>query len=141
MLKYFIKSIFILVLCTGISACAQSVGTPIALSSETPTLIPAPTQTPSPTLTPTATITPYPTLSTQKPYLLIWQGEQLFLEYDAEGMGRNVIELPPDGYIPFFPPLDSLVSPDGEWLAFYTGNVGRGDTQEILPVRLNLLNI
>ena len=56
-------------------------------------------------------------------------------------MGRKVIELPPDGYIPSFPPLDSLVSPDGEWLAFYTGNVGRGDTQEILPVRLNLLNI
>lgn len=123
------------------SACSQPNGTPIVLSAETPTLIPSPTKTPSPTPSPTATVTPYPTLSTQKPYLLTWQGEQVFFEYDAEGLGRKVIELPPDGYIPFFPQLENLVSPDGKWLAFYTGNVGRGDAQEILPVTLNLLNI
>jgi WD40 repeat protein len=125
----------------GMSACSQSNGTPITLSTQTPTLIPVPTKTPSPTPSPTATVTPYPTLSTQKPYLLTWQGEQVFFEYDAEGLGRKVIELPPNAYIPFFPQLENLVSPDGKWLAFYTGNVGRGDTQEILPVTLNLLNI
>lgn len=141
MFKYFIKSIFILVLCTGISACAQSDGSPIVLSTKTSTLILAPTKTQSPTPSPTATVTPYPTLSTQKPYLLTWQGDQVFFEYDSEGLGRKVIELPPEGYIPFFPRLNSLVSPDGKWLAFYTGNIGLGDTQEILPVTLNLLNI
>ncbi|MBV6402702.1 MAG: Protein TolB [Anaerolineales bacterium] len=141
MLKYFIKSILILSLCMGLSTCSQPNGTPITLSTKTPTLIPAPTKTPSPTLSPTATVTPYPTLSTQKPYLLTWQSEQVFLEYDAEGLGRKVIELPPDGYSPFFPQLKNLVSPDGKWLVFYTGNVGRGDTQEILPVTLNILNI
>lgn len=142
MFKYFIKSIFILVLCTGISACAQSDGTPIVLSTETSTLIPAPTKTQSPTPSPTATVTPYPTLSTQKPYLLTWQGDQVFFAYDSEGLGRKVIELPPNGYIPVIPSLDALVSPDGKWLVYYTGTlIGHGVTQEILPVTINLMNI
>ena len=141
MLRYFTRSIFILVLCIGISACGQPNNTPIALTTDAPTSFPTSTQTPSPTHTPTATITPYPTLSTEKPYLMVQQSAQVIFEYDADGLGRKVIELPPDGHIPFFPELASIVSPDGEWLVFYTGNVGRGDTPENLPVTLSLLNI
>lgn len=142
MFKYFIKSIFILVLCTQISACAQSDGTPIVLSTETSTLIPIPTKKPSPTSYPPNTVTPYPTLSAQKPYLLHWQGGQVLFEYDAEGQGRKVIELPSNGYIPFIPHLDALVSPDGKWLVYFTGTlIGGGVTQETLPVTINLMNI
>ena len=143
MFKYFIKGISILSLCAVMSACSQSSSTTTLLSTEMSTLIPTLTKTPHPTLTPTITITPYSTLSTQRPHWLIRQSEQVVVEYDAEGLGRKIIELPYDGYIPFYPGLDSLVSPDGKWLAFYTGNLSYGnlDTQETLPVTLNLLNI
>lgn len=72
---------------------------------------------------------------------MMQQDKQVFFEYDADGLGRKVIELPSDGHIPVFPRLASIVSPDGEWLAFYTGDIGRGDTPESLPLTLNLLNI
>jgi WD40 repeat protein len=105
-------------------------------------LIPALTQTPSPTHTPTATVTPYPTLSTQKPYLMIQQGKQVFYEYDADGLGRKVIELPPDGHIPGInSTLERIVSPDGKWLAFYTGSFAHTNKSANLPITLKLLNI
>jgi WD40 repeat protein len=141
MIRHSTKIFFILVLGMAISACAQSGSVPTALPTTSATLIPTLTDTPSPTHTPTATTTPYPALSAKKPYLMIQQDEQVFVEYDADSVGRKVIELPPDGHIPVFPRLASIVSPDGEWLVFYTGDVGRGDTPENLPVTLNLLNI
>jgi len=65
--------------------------------------------------------------------------EQSVFLYDNDGHGREVIQLPLDGHI--FSPLKTTVSPDGQWLAFYTGSIGNTGYDEKLPVTLNLLNL
>ena len=146
MLRLCIKCHIILLILFAISACGQTNSVPRVLSTQ-PTLIPptqtkTPTLTPSPAPSPTATLTPFPTLSENKPYLMIQRDDQVFFEYDANGFGRNVVELPPEGHIPKInSTLERIVSPDGKWLAFYTGNFGYTDTPENLPIALKLLNI
>lgn len=146
MLRLFTKSLIILVLCLAISACGQTDRAPVGLYTQTPTLILTRTQmpslTPSPTPSPTATLTPFPTLSGNKPYLMIQQDDQVFIEYDANGFGRKLVKLPPDGHIPTInSSLERIVSPDGKWLAFYTGNFEAAGTPANLPIALKLLNI
>lgn len=142
MLKFnrFIKGNFALLLSIAISACTQT-STPVASFIDRSTSVSSLTPRPSPNPTPTATVTPHPTLSARRPYLMIPQGERVIIEYDAEGVGRKVIELPSDSYLSYHPGLKSLVSPNGEWLAFHSGNINYGDSAENLPVALNILNL
>ena len=53
---------------------------------------------------------------------------------DADGSGRKQFQLPNDGYI--IRDLEQAVSPDGKWLAYFTGSV-----EEPYGLTLNLLNL
>lgn len=114
----------------------------MVLASQTPSPIPTLTRTPTFTPSPTPTLTPHPTLSGDKPNLLIQQDEQVLFIYDANGFGRKIVNLPSDGHIPRRNlSLERIVSPDGKWLAFYTGNFADYASQENLPITLKLLNL
>jgi hypothetical protein len=102
--------------------------------------------TPFPTLTPTTklplaptlTVTPYPPLAVTGPYLVyivkLPDGRQAVRMLDANDSGRKTIPLLEGAHVEYVP--DSL-SPDGEWLAFYTGSV----EQEPYDLRLNLIHL
>lgn len=118
------------------------------ITVSTPTLAPTTTSTPRPTATKkpaTPTLTPEPGLQTNGPYLAYFQqrnGIQRIVFMDADGMGRRVIDLPKTIGVKS---LDMRrVSPDGRWLAFYTGNAGKyGElpTVGVFDLALNLLNL
>ena len=97
---------------------------------------PVPTSTPQPIATeePAApTKTSEPGLQTNGPYFAYFQQQNLILKLvfvDADGRGRKVIELPKaisDAYAygTLSAPDIRFVSPDGHWLAFYTGSAGQ----------------
>jgi Tol biopolymer transport system component len=123
-----------------LTSCGQQDGQNLTLP--TPIIVPTKTERPSPTLsltlTATSTVTPFPPLSGNPPYLMLRDEQSVFL-YDNDGHGRQIIQLPLDGHI--FSPLKTAVSPDGQWLAFYTGSIGNTGYDEKLPVTLNLLNL
>lgn len=119
--------IFILLCLLG--SCAPAPAAP----TSTPTTTVPPTRTPRPTQTSVPTATPYPPLQTDGPYLLFTNDNKNFTIMDADGSGRKQFQLPNDGYIWN---LENAVSPDGTWLAFYTGS-----TKEPYDLALNLLNI
>ena len=142
----------------AVSGC----GAPVA-----PTQPPADTATSaSPTLTPsplpiaievpaTSTLTPEPGLRTSGPYFAYFRygpdhSDYQFVLMDADGGGKKVVDLPDEI-------VDSLskanyqlgarhVSPDGKWLAFYTGYAGEvytGSTQSTastFDLTLKLMN-
>ena len=129
-----------------LSACGQATSIPTALPSQTPTLTVAPSGTPSPTSTPTTTPTPLPTLGSG-PYLMLQSdrdNQQKLMIYDANGAGRKLIKLPDDSHTDYY--LDNAISPNGQWLAFYTGSflthLSAEETRpEQLPITLHLLNL
>jgi hypothetical protein len=105
------------------------------VSITTPTTVPiSPTKIYTPTPAPTATAAPYPSLQTDGPYLLFTNDGQNFTVMDADGIGRKYIELPQNIYIRGFA---NAVSPNGEWLAYFTGTL----TEEPYDFSLNLLNL
>jgi len=126
MTKHFI-SLFLLTLIFGSCVPAPASLTPL------PTVTIAPSQTPRPTQTTIATATPYPLLQTEGPYLLFTYDNKNFTIMDADGSGRKQFQLPNDGYVR---DLNLAVSPDGKWLAYFTGS-----TDEPYDLALNLLNI
>ena len=115
---------------------------------------PALTPTPQPTATEeaTPTLTTEPSLQTDGPYFTYFQQENLVLRLvfvDADGKGRKVIELPKalsDAYAygTLSAPDIRFVSPDGHWLAFYTGSAGQAGelpTPGTSDLALNLLDL
>ncbi|MBW8011821.1 MAG: hypothetical protein FVQ83_11385 [Chloroflexi bacterium] len=102
---------------------------------------PPPTQSnpplPTSSVTPTSTLTQLPPLSPQGPYLMYdtssWLGEGPFMILSADGTGSRLFELPDGGYIH---KLQNSVSPDGEWLAYFTGSI-----ESPYDLVLNLLDI
>ena len=99
-----------------------------------PAMLVRPSETPLPTLpppmaSPTATLMVHPALASSEPYL-VYQREAgnvpeiVFL--DADGLGQKIIPYPPDAssessYIP----VEKKISPDGKWLAYYSGSAGQ----------------
>lgn len=103
-----------------------------------PTATVRPTRTPRPTQTDIPTATPYPSLQTDGPHLLFTFDNQNsplknFTIMDADGSGRKQFQLPNDGYT--FQ-LNKSVSPDGNWLAYFTGSA-----EEPYDIALNLFNL
>ena len=120
----------------GLAACGQTALAPTILPIQAPTLMS--TKAPSSTPSVTATLTPFPTLGSG-PYLMIKQKResQSFSIYDSNG-GRKIIQLPVDGHVNgLSAKLDGAVSPDGQWLVFYTGYTNYVDSKTELPLTLN----
>ena len=123
---------------------------PLLIQSSTPTVLP--TLTASPTLTAkpaTPTLTPEPSLRTNGPYFAYFRevpgrSDLQFVLMDADGIGRKIIDLP-DEITDTSPTGTQYVSPDGKWLAFYTGSAGKDNGRAIPPgtydLTLNLLNM
>lgn len=112
-----------------IESCASATVSP----AQPPTATFPPTITASPAPSATATTTPYPPLQTKGRHLLFTRDNKTLIVIDADGSGQKQIALPNDGYI--FQ-LDKSVSPDGEWLAYFTGS-----TEEPYDITLNLLRL
>ena len=116
-----------------IGSCAPAPASPLPIiATKTQTVISS--ETPSPTQTEIPTVTPYPPLQTDGPYLLFSNEYDLLTMMDANGIGRKHIELPISGRLGW--DIKGTISPDGEWLAYYTGS-----KEEPYDLSLNLLNI
>lgn len=126
MTKRFI-SLLLMTLILG--SCAPA---PVSLTPP-PTATLPPTRTPRPAQTTVPTATPYPPLQTDGPYLLYTDGYNSLTMMDANGMGRKDIQIPQSTYIPR---LEKAVSPNGEWLAYFTGSA-----EQPYDLALNILNI
>jgi WD40 repeat protein len=131
--KTFLVFLVIALLATG--CAAPETPKPSSTTTSTPTL------TPEPSTTPTAAPTSEPPLKTDGPYLTYFRqvGEQRQLVFmDPEGMGRKAISLPPE-----ISPHTSYLSPDGKWLAFYTGSATKclKETKTTCDLSLNLMNV
>jgi hypothetical protein len=130
-----------LVMTSLIFGCAAP-ESPTQLPTESPAVgLPTLTSTPKPPSTANATETKKPAtptasrqprLQTGGPYLAYFQevrGLRRLVFMNADGSGRKVMELPKPINNSLAPkkPFDldvRLVSPDGQWLAFYTGSAG-----------------
>ena len=157
------KATFLLVSLVAILvfACGMPASpTPPTVEGPTPTL-PTLTSTPTHTSTPvstatekpaTPTLTVEPGLRTEGPYFAYFQQKNLILRLvlvDADGGGRRVIELPKaisDAYAYATLPAPDIrfVSPDGRWLAYYTGSAGKYGplpTQGTFDLALNLFDL
>src|SRR5258706_1038038 len=127
----FVLTLLIAFLVSGCSAPA----TPTLMPTEISTPLPQPTVASSPTAIPLpSAVAPIskPPLKTNGPYFTYFRevdGVYQLVMMDADGAGRKVIDLP-QGFV------DSLtnqqygldmkfVSPNGKWLAFYTGFAGK----------------
>jgi len=98
------------------------------------------------------TLTPETDLQTNGPYFAYFQLSNLTLRLvfeNADGKGRKVIKLPKaisDSYAHGTLPAPDIrfVSPDGRWLAFYTGSAGEYGNmpaQGTADLTLNLLDL
>lgn len=160
------RYIFLITLAFLIIACSAS-PSPTSLATSEPSFLSPPvatfatfTSTPLPPTpvpsatptTPTLTPTPYLSLTTAGPYLVYTKdqdGQQVLVIMDADGLGRSIMALPSGAELPNanygWEIVDTGVSPDGKWLAYYTGTAGPGpDTPDFsgpYDLTLNLLNL
>jgi len=134
----FNKDIYIVAMALLISGCAAPAifsPTPSALPTLTPFPTPTPTRFHRPVETtnspvqPSATATAIPSLSAKGPFLAYTQstGDQLEIIFrNADGSGEKTIPYPVKDAAknPMNNSLSDTISPDGQWLAYYTGSVG-----------------
>ena len=120
-------TIFIVAFLLGNCAPVTISPPPLPIATNTSTLTPIPT----PFVTPT--ITPYPGLQAQGPYLLFTKSGNEFTIMDPDGKGRKQFQLPNDGSIR---ELEPAVSPDGKWLAYFTGS-----NREPYDLALHVINL
>ena len=128
------RFILLLLISFIIGSCAPAP----PLFTPSPTATVRPTKTPRPTQTDIPTVTPSPSLQTEGPYLLFTFDNQNFplknfTIMDSDGSGRKQFQLPNNGYIS---QLNKSVSPDGTWLAYFTGSI-----EEPYDITLNLLSL
>jgi hypothetical protein len=120
-----------------------SIITSTTSTTETATrnVLSGPTSSPVPTSTPVPTATPLPE-PVQKPFLAVPVDEHTLILYDSQG-GKKVITMPDGGWFSYGwrTPLAQLISPDGEWLVYFTGNIIQNLGPVDLPIWLNLYHI
>ena len=102
-----------------IGSCAPAIASPTELPAATPTQTITPSQTLPPALISIPIATPYPPLQTEGPYLLYSTDWSDLTILDADGKGRKQFQLPNEGFVR---DLKKAVSPDGKWLAYFTGS-------------------
>jgi hypothetical protein len=111
----------------AIPAVATSIPTKTIPATSVPTTNQATAEaTAAPTVAPTVA----PQTMTNGPYLVFLRDQgngQEFVMMDADGKGEVAFPFPMNTYMPMSMPesLSDLVSPDGSWLAFYTGYAGQ----------------
>ncbi len=135
--------LIIVLLVSGCSRLATPNSISVVLAS--PTIIVSPTSTPQPVITPTSELP----LRTDGPYFSYFrkvEGVYQFVMMDADGGGRKIISLPKEIENDQLTNSAGLrnVSPDGKWLAFYTGSAGNIsdlNTGAKLDLALNLLDL
>ena len=127
-----IRIVSLLVIALLLDGCAPQPASPSQPPPAPATQTIVPSETPLPNQPSIPTATPYPPLQTNGPYLLF--GQRKFTVMDADGTGRKQFDLPSNGRMLWN--LDKAVSPDGEWLAYYTGS-----TEEPYDLALNLFNL
>lgn len=146
------KRLLMIVLAVVLTACYSTPPTAVAVPTQflspahtytpapTPTIVPSPTPLApvvTPLLSPPAPVpsaTPYPDLQTSGPYLFYLtspDGYGPLMMVDANAAGRRLLVLPEGGYVY---DLQTAPSPDGEWLAFFSGS------PETRDLTLHLLN-
>ena len=165
------KTLLFLVILVSLAGCNvfSSTTTTLPAESQTPivkstaNLLPISTQTPAqltvlplPTSTQTPeppTLTPEPGLRTDGPYFGYFRHKPgssalQFVLLDADGGGRKVIDVPAelaDSFSKLYRVDMRYVSPDGKWLAFYTGSAGTVNNDLAIPgdydLTLNLLDL
>jgi WD40 repeat protein len=119
------NKLFPLILLLALLAGCAAPTTPLPPTSTPvpPTETPVPTKTPIPTATFTPTATPYLPLTTNGPYFAYLKGapkeQRAIVFLDANAIGRKDVLLP-DNISQQMHGLNNL-SPDGKWLAYYTG--------------------
>ena len=133
--------LFITLLLVGCSA-PQSPATASPSATATTILIPqvpatrTSSPTPLPSSTPVMTATPPDPLTTLGPYLAYFrqqdQAQQVVL-LDEDALGRQAFTLPADNVTNKY-----AISPDGRWLAYYSGSV---NTEQAHNLALNLLDL
>jgi WD40 repeat protein len=114
--KFFALFIFLALL----AGCAAPTPLPQTSTPVPPTDTLVPTKTPIPAATSTPTATPYPPLSAKGPYWVYLGSQDTIVFLDANGTGRKEILLPEHISRQTYDSLSNL-SPDGKWLAYYTG--------------------
>jgi len=130
-------------------ADTPTVAPPATKRVNTPTLIVPISQTARPTKSPTATPTLAAPLATRGPYLIYTKGvnsrESIYRDelviMDTDGKGRKTLPLPSGVWVNS---LTQSVSPDGKWLAFYTGLAESPfgtDQQGPYDLALNLMDL
>lgn len=105
-----------------------------AAPTQAPTATIFPIRTLRPTQTAIPTATPYPPLKTEGPYLLFQIDFNSFTVVDVDGRGRKQFQLPNNGKVYN---LKSSISPDGKWLAYFTGS----SLKEPYDLALHLFNL
>ena len=112
------------------------------------TLTPAITATSIPTTSQTsAAATVAPQTMTNGPYLVFLRDQgngQEFVLMDADGKGEVAFPFPMNSYVNMPRSLSDLVSPDGIWLAYYTGSAGQSFGQvgtDTADLTLNLMSL
>lgn len=137
------KKIFLacmIVLIVGCSSLTQ-ISTDLPYATQTNT--PVSTATPKPA---TPTVTPFPPLQTNGPYFSYFRkiGEEYQLVMlDSDGKGRKEISFPQEIQDAItrldFSPNMRFVSPNGTWMAFFTGRSSDFNAhQGLQPYKLNL---
>lgn len=145
------KRITVLLLFLSLLGCSPTPVVPSATPATAPaemqiaTIVPSKTKAPS-TFTPTA----FPLLQTRGPYFSYFKQvgkEYQFVMMDANGQGRKTIAIPgnlTDSLVNIPVDLDiNHVSPNGEWLAYYTGSAGFRELiqpEKDFDLTLNLYN-
>ncbi len=145
------RRITVLLLFLSLLGCSPTPVVPSATPATVPaemqiaTIVPSTTKAPS-TFTPTA----FPLLQTRGPYFSYFKqvGEEYqFVMMDANGQGRKTIAIPgnlTDSLVNIPVDLDiNRVSPNGEWLAYYTGSAGFPELiqpEKDFDLSLNLYN-
>jgi len=127
------KDITLLLLITALlMGCGSASLTPPPTATATQTI--APSETPLPTQTAITIATSYPPLQTDGPYLLYSMDWKTLTMLNADGKGRKQFQLPNKGFVR---DLKKAVSPDGKWLAYYTGS----SIEEPYDLALHILNL
>jgi hypothetical protein len=125
---------------TPTATTIPGIATPIPSKTIPPTNVPA-------TIQPSAPATVAPQISTDGPYLVYLrdQGNRLELVLmDADGKGEAAFPYPLNRNVYTPRSLSNLVSPDGSWLAFYTGSLGQAsgnDGSDEADLTLNLMSL